>query len=54
MRGERNSSFGSADGCVPSLLDRHGVEACRKRVPLCESCCLLAVCPTGAAAAGHT
>ena len=33
-----------------ALLDRHGVEACRKRSPLCESCCLLAVCATGAAA----
>ncbi|MDE2860427.1 MAG: hypothetical protein OYI31_02605 [Chloroflexota bacterium] len=33
-----------------ALLDRHAVEACRKRSPLCESCCLLAVCETGAAA----
>ena len=32
-----------------ALLDRHGVEACRKRLPLCESCCLLDVCQTGAA-----
>ena len=31
-----------------ALLDRHGVEACRKRSPLCESCCLLALCRTGA------
>ena len=34
-----------------ALLDRHAVEACRKRSPLCESCCLLDVCETGAAAA---
>ena len=33
-----------------ALLDRHAVEACRKRSPLCESCCLLDVCATGAAA----
>ena len=33
-----------------ALLDRHGVEACHKSSPLCEPCCLLAVCPTGAAA----
>ncbi len=32
-----------------ALLDRHGVEACRKRAPQCASCCLLAVCPTGEA-----
>ena len=32
-----------------ALLDRHGVEACHKSSPLCEPCCLLAVCPTGAA-----
>ena len=31
-----------------ALLDRHGVEACRKRDPLCAECCLLDVCPTGA------
>ena len=34
-----------------ALLDRHAVEACRKRSPLCESCCLLDVCATGAATA---
>ena len=33
-----------------ALLDRHAVEACRKRAPLCESCCLQDVCATGAAA----
>ena len=32
-----------------ALLDRHGVETCRKREPLCAECCLLDVCPTGAA-----
>ena len=31
-----------------ALLDRHGVETCRKRGPLCSDCCLLEVCPTGA------
>ena len=36
-----------------ALLDRYGVEACRKRSTQCESCCLLAVCPTGAEAAGR-
>ena len=35
-----------------ALLDRHGVEACRKRAPLCESCCLLALCRTGAGVVG--
>ena len=32
-----------------ALLDRHAVEACRKRSPTCESCCLLSVCETGGA-----
>ena len=36
-----------------ALLDRHGVEACRKRDPLCAECCLLDVCPTGAARAAE-
>ena len=31
-----------------ALLDRHGVETCRKREPLCGGCCLLDLCPTGA------
>ncbi|MBI2171928.1 MAG: hypothetical protein HYU30_07935 [Chloroflexi bacterium] len=31
-----------------ALLDRHAKEACRK-TPLCHSCCLRAVCPTGLA-----
>lgn len=31
-----------------ALLDRHGVETCRKREPLCGECCLLDVCPAGA------
>ena len=30
-----------------ALLDRHGVDTCRKREPLCGECCLLDVCPTG-------
>ena len=30
-----------------SLIVRHGKEACR-RVPLCSSCPLLDICPTGA------
>lgn len=30
-----------------ALLVRHGKEVCKKR-PLCEGCCLLEVCPTGA------
>ena len=29
-----------------ALLDRHAKETCRN-VPLCESCCLLSLCPTG-------
>lgn len=29
-----------------ALLDRHAKESCRKR-PLCSSCCLLELCPTG-------
>ena len=29
-----------------ALIVRHGVEVCRKQ-PLCESCCLLQMCPTG-------
>ena len=29
-----------------ALIVRHGNEACRRR-PLCQSCCLLEVCPTG-------
>jgi endonuclease-3 related protein len=31
-----------------ALLDRHAKEACRK-TPLCHSCCLREVCPTGLA-----
>ncbi|MBF8267244.1 MAG: putative endonuclease [Dehalococcoidia bacterium] len=31
-----------------ALLDRHGVETCRKREPLCGECCLLDMCPAGA------
>ena len=31
-----------------ALLVRHGKEVCRKR-PLCSSCCLLSLCPTGQA-----
>ena len=31
-----------------ALLDRHGVDTCRKREPLCGECCLLDLCPTGA------
>ena len=38
------------DAMIAALGDWRGVEACRKSSPQCESCCLLAVCPTGAAA----
>ena len=31
-----------------ALLDRHAKETCRK-LPLCRDCCLLSLCPTGAA-----
>ncbi|MBI2856427.1 MAG: hypothetical protein HYX93_06240 [Chloroflexi bacterium] len=31
-----------------ALLDQHGFETCRKREPLCDDCCLLEICPTGA------
>lgn len=30
-----------------ALLDRHAMETCRKRKPMCGDCCLLDVCPTG-------
>ncbi|MFH1559914.1 MAG: hypothetical protein ABID84_00660 [Chloroflexota bacterium] len=30
-----------------ALLDRHGLETCRKSKPACGECCLLDVCPTG-------
>lgn len=31
-----------------ALLDRHGLETCRKDKPACGECCLLDICPTGA------
>ena len=34
-----------------ALLDRHAKETCR-RLPLCRDCCLLSLCPTGAATVG--
>lgn len=30
-----------------ALLDRHAKEACRKRFPACETCCLRDMCATG-------
>jgi endonuclease-3 related protein len=33
-----------------ALVVRHGKDVCKK-VPICEGCCLLAVCPTGQARA---
>ena len=34
-----------------ALLDRHAKETCRN-LPLCRDCCLLSLCPTGAATVG--
>ncbi len=35
-----------------ALIDRHGSRTCKK-TPLCESCCLLTLCPTGRRATGQ-
>ena len=35
-----------------ALLDRHGLETCRKS-PLCHRCCLLDLCPTGKERSAH-
>ena len=35
-----------------ALLDRHAKETCRKE-PLCQRCCLLSLCPTGARVAAQ-